>query len=192
MTYSKCFDEALIYASDLHRNQRRKGKDVPYVTHLLGVASLVGANGGDEDQVIAALLHDAIEDDDDPNKIRCEIREYFGERVFKIVDDCTDADDHSAVAWSTRKKRYLAHLAELPDEAPAVLVSLADKVHNSRAILRDLRTEEEIFWERFTAGREQILWYYKRLADTFSAKRSGWLASELERAVGGIESEIRR
>ncbi len=192
MSYSERFDQALAFASDLHRDQIRKGNEVPYVTHLLGVASLVGANGGDEDQVIAALLHDAIEDGDDPDEVRRQIEDRFGARVLEIVDDCTDADDHEAVSWSTRKQHYLRHLREAPDEAPSILISLADKLYNARSILRDVRDEGAMVFERFRAGRGGVRWYYGRLAEILCDKRTGWLADELARVVGEIESEIER
>ena len=173
MTYTERFDEALTWASELHRQQTRNGKDdVPYITHLLGVASLVGANGGDEDQVIAALLHDAIEDcvGDVPDIVD-QIEDRFGARVLQIVDGCTDAYEDPKPPSMERKKYYLDHLRELPDDSPIYLVSLGDKVHNARAIVADLHKVGEQLWERFNVTRDESIWYYSSLAEIFSEKQ---------------------
>ena len=187
MAYTYRFDRALTYASELHRDHERKGRGVPYITHLLAVASLVGAHHGDEDQVIAALLHDAIEDciDSVPD-IREQIREAFGERVLDIVEGCTDADTIPKPDWPERKQQYLDHLRELPDDSPVLLVSLCDKLHNARAILRDLREHGDALWDRFKGGHGGSLWYYTTLARTFREKRPGHLADELTRTVALI------
>ncbi len=184
MTYTKRFDEALAMASELHRHQMRKGKDVPYITHLLGVASLVGANGGDEDQVIAGLLHDAIEDcvDEVPD-VAARIERRFGSRVLSIVDGCTDAYEMPKPPWKERKIAYLAHLRELPDDSAIYLVSLADKVHNARAIVADLGRVGDALWDRFNAGRRGSLWYYDALAEIFADQHPGYLADELSACV---------
>ena len=185
MAYTERFDEALTWASELHRQQTRNGKDVPYITHLLGVASLVGANGGDEDQVIAALLHDAIEDcvGDVPDIVE-QIEDRFGAHVLHIVDGCTDAYEDPKPPSMERKKNYLAHLRELPDDSPIYLVSLADKVHNARAIVADLHKVGEELWERFNVTRDESIWYYSSLADIFREKQPGYLADELQSLVG--------
>lgn len=190
MPYSKRFDKALAFACDIHREQTRKGKDIPYINHLMAVASLVGSNGGDEDQVIGALLHDAIEDciDDVPD-IREQIRQKFGERVLEIVEGCTDADTHPKPPWAERKQAYLDHLRELPDDSPVLLVSLSDKVHNARAILRDLRVHGDELWERFKGKHGGTLWYYHTLATIFEEKRPGHLADELRRVVEAMKVE---
>ncbi len=182
--YSKRFDEALVWASELHRRQTRKGKDVPYINHLMAVAAIIGTHGGDEDQVIAGLLHDAIEDcvGAVPGIVD-QIRARFGDRVLAIVEGCTDSYEERKSDWRPRKEAYIANLRSLPDDSPILLVSLADKVHNARSIVRDLDKVGQELWERFTATREESLWYYGSLAEIFGAKRPGYLARELEGLV---------
>lgn len=184
MAYSNRFDLALAFAAQLHRNQTRKGKDVPYINHLMGVASLVGSFGGDEDQVIAGLLHDSIEDcvDEMPD-IRAQIDEKFGPRVLEIVEGCTDSDTLPKPPWAARKQTYLDHLHALPADSPTLLVSLCDKVYNARAIVADLEVEGEILWERFNAKRAGSLWYYRVLSNIFLHTHPGYLANELKRMV---------
>lgn len=199
MAYSPRFDEALTFACKIHREQTRRGKDVPYINHLMAVASLVGSNGGDEDQVIGALLHDAIEDciGDVPD-IRDQIRNNFGDRVLEIVEGCTDSDTEPKPPWVERKQAYLEHLRELPDDSPVLLVSLCDKTHNARSILRDLRLVGPNLWDRFKGAHAGTLWYYNTLANIFEQKRPGHLADELRRVVeamkleGGVPDEERQ
>jgi len=168
------FDEALSYASRLHRDQRRKGTNIPYVSHLLAVAAIALENGADEDQAIAALLHDAVEDQD---VTVAEIEDRFGPAVAAIVDHCTDAGpaektaDKSPEAWRRRKERYIASLAHKPEAS--LQVSLADKTHNARAILADLAVIGDAIWNRFTGGREGSLWYYDALARAFEERIPG-------------------
>lgn len=189
MSYSEQFDRAFAFASKLHRDQTRKGKDVPYINHLMGVASLVGTYGGDEEQVIAALLHDAVEDfiDEVPD-IRAQIDEKFGPRVLEIVEGCTDSDTLPKPPWAARKQTYLDHLHALPADSPTLLVSLCDKVYNARAIVADLEVEGEILWERFNAKRAGSLWYYRVLSNIFLHKKPGYLANELKRLVEIMET----
>lgn len=184
---SPTFLDALAYASALHREQRRKGTETPYVSHLLAVAAIVMERGGTETQAVAALLHDAIEDHPRGGKTRQEIQERFGEDVLAIVQACTDADEHPKPPWKERKQRYLTHLTELP--AAARLVVLADKVHNARAILSDFQTVGDAVWQRFNATEQETLWYYSRLADTFLKTDGGALAQELERVVSELQSQ---
>ncbi len=180
MPYTTRFDDALVFASDLHRHQTRKGTDIPYVTHLLAVAALVGTHGGTEDQVIGGLLHDAIEDciAHVPD-VRARIDERFGPDVLAIVEACTDADTDPKPPWRARKEAYLAHLRQANRDAPFLLVSLADKVHNARSIVADLRTVGDALWDRFNAGRDGSLWYYASLAETFGTRHPGPRADEL-------------
>ena len=192
MAYSARFDEALSWASQLHRDQKRKGKDVPYVNHLLAVASLVGTHGGDEDQVIAALLHDAIEDCvGEVEDVADQIEEKFGARVLSIVEGCTDAYTDPKPAWKERKVEYIEHLRGSDDEDPVLLVALADKVHNARSIVRDLQQVGDALWERFNASRGQTIWYYETLAEVFDDKRSGALADELKSLVEKMKGSVR-
>ena len=183
---------AFRYAATLHAGDLRKGTTIPYLSHLMGVASIVQQYGGDEDQVIAALLHDAIEDHPRGGETRQEIGAGFGARVMTMVEACTDSDTEQKPEWFERKERYLKHLHEAPPEA--MLISLADKVHNARAILADHRQIGEEIWARFNAPKELTLWYYRALANTFNSFASeaakpelGPLAEELERVVSEVE-----
>lgn len=174
------FDEALSYASRLHREQRRKGTTIPYVAHLLAVASIAMENGADEDQAIAALLHDAVEDQGGAPRL-LDIRERFGDRVAEIVDHCTDADVEPKPAWRPRKEAYIASLAHKP--VASLQVSLADKTHNAGAIVADLGVHAEALWSRFTGGCEGTLWYYDALAQAFLARIPGSAADRLAALV---------
>ena len=178
------FREALVWAAELHATQTRKGSDTPYVGHLLAVASTVIEHGGDEDQAIAALLHDAIEDQGGA-ETRREIRRRFGDRVVAIVDACTDTDETPKPPWQIRKERYIAHLAEIPDDA--LLISLADKYQNVLSILRDYQLVGEQLWSRFSGKKDGTLWYYRALADAYAARGGGRLAEEVGRMVGELE-----
>ena len=178
------FDEALVYASQLHRDQLRKGTQIPYVSHLLAVTASVLEHGGTEDEAIAALLHDAVEDQGGP-ETREEIRERFGEEVAAIVDGCSDTDTLPKPPWCERKSAYIAHVVEAPRSVR--LVSTADKLHNARAILADYRVIGEPLWDRFNGGRNGTLWYYRALANAFRAVESNPLTKELDRTVAKLE-----
>lgn len=178
------FEDALVWASRLHGDQVRKGTRIPYVAHLLAVASLVLEHGGDEDQAIAALLHDAVEDQGGP-QTREEIRRRFGEAVAAIVDGCTDTDETPKPPWRARKEAYLAHLGAA---SPSVrLVSAADKLHNARSVLADYRARGEEVWGRFQGGRDGTLWYYRALAGAFREAGTNPLVEELGRVVDELE-----
>lgn len=185
--YGERFDQALVFASKLHREQRRKGSEVPYINHLLAVTAIVGEHGGSEDQVVAALLHDAIEDciGAVPD-IREQIEARFGPQVLQIVEDCTDADTDPKPPWRVRKEAYIAHLRAKSLDNPSLLVALADKVHNSQSILRDYRSIGDELWGRFRGGRDGTLWYYRELSDAFVEKKLGTLARDFERVVATI------
>ena len=178
------FEEALVFAARLHRDQRRKGGGVPYVSHLLGVASLVLEYGGDEDEAIAALLHDAIEDQGGVAAWR-KIRERFGDRVAYIVHQCSDTDQTPKPPWQERKEAFLARLAEASPSA--LLVIAADKLHNARSLIADYRGCGEHVWTRFTGGRDGTLWYYRAAAETLKRAAPGPLVQELARAVTELE-----
>lgn len=184
MPYSERFEEALIYATRLHRDQHRKGSRVPYVTHLLAVAAIVGENAGTEEEVIAALLHDAVEDQGGP-PTRAEIERRFGENVARIVDGCTDTDQIPKPPWRARKEAYIAHMRSA--EPSVRLVSMADKLHNARSILADLKERGEAAWEKFSGGKEGSVWYYRTLADLYRAVDGRPLAFEFARVVDEIE-----
>lgn len=178
------FDKALAYASQLHRTQTRKGSGIPYVSHLLAVAAIALENGADEDQAIAALLHDAVEDQGGPARLE-EIRARYGDGVAQIVADCTDSHEEPKPAWHPRKEAYIASLAHKPPCSLAV--SLADKTHNAAAINADLRAHGEAVWSRFTGGKGGTLWYYRALATAFRAHAPGIAAERFAREVDEME-----
>ena len=178
------FEEALLYAIRLHARQRRKGTSIPYAAHLLAVSAIVLEDGGDEDQAIAALLHDAVEDQGGRPVLE-QIRSRFGDRVAAIVEGCTDAEVIPKPPWRERKERYVAHVRQASPDVRRV--SAADKLHNARAILTDLRRHGGTLWSRFSGGREGVLWYYRALVSAYQAAGSGPLAEELDRVVGEIE-----
>lgn len=175
------FSTALSYAAELHGSQLRKGTLIPYVAHLLAVAATVIEYGGDEDQAIAALLHDAVEDQGGREQLE-RIRHRFGERVAAIVEACTDSFEQGEhkEEWRQRKEKYLAAIAGKPRDA--LLVSAADKLHNATAILEDYRVEGEALWPRFKGGRES-LWYYASLVDALRGRADARLHRRLEAAV---------
>lgn len=184
MAYSKRLDDALLYAADVHRDQVRKGSGIPYVTHLIGVASIVGENGGSEDEVIAGLLHDAPEDHGGIERLE-DIRERFGDRVAEIVAGCSDTYEEDKPEWWGRKEAHIAHLANAPESVR--LVSAADKLHNARAILADLRVLGDGLWGRFTGGKDGTLWYYRELVKTFRASGADAVVEELDRVGSEVE-----
>lgn len=186
------FSGALSHAADLHRDQTRKGKPTPYISHLLGVAALVIDDGGDEDQAIAALLHDALEDQ--PDKITAaEIGERYGARVRAIVEGCSDTptgySGGEKPPWKERKETYLQHLRNCDRERDRgyLRVSLADKLHNARELLADYRDRGDEVWGRFSAGKADQLWYYRSLVEAFKhCGRDGKMLAEFERVVGEL------
>ncbi len=183
MNLSPRYEAALVMATQLHASQKRKGTSIPYVSHLLAVSSLVLEHGGSEDQAIAALLHDAVEDQGGLPTLD-KIRDHFGDVIAEIVDHCTDAYEEPKPEWRIRKEEYIASIAEKPLDA--VLVSCADKLHNARAILNDLRTLGDELWGRFTGGKEGTLWYYQSLVDAFDDTLGNSLSEELKRTVNEI------
>lgn len=181
------FERALVYATQIHGSQIRKGgRDVPYVSHVLGVAALVLEDGGDLVQAMGALLHDAVEDQGGRDRLE-DIRVCFGDHVAAIVEGCTDAFDEPKPPWRPRKEAYIA---KLPSEPPATLrVSLADKVYNARTILADCRREGIAFLDTFSGGRQGTLWYYRTLVETFRAV-PGFetpMLDELDRVTAELE-----
>jgi len=178
------FEDALLFAARLHRDQVRKGSEIPYLSHLLGVAALVLEHGGSEDEAIAALLHDAVEDQGGAPTMQA-IRERFGEAVAAIVAGCTDTDLMPKPPWRPRKEAYIAHVASA--SPPVRLVSAADKLHNARTILADYRRHGDTVWERFSGRKEGTLWYYRALIQAFRAHGETPLLEELDRVVSEIE-----
>ncbi len=181
---SERFVDALQYAARLHARQTRKGTGVPYVSHLMAVAALVLEHGGGEDDAIAALLHDAVEDQGGRPTLE-RIRQQFGETVAHLVEGCTDADTLPKPPWAERKQRYLEHLRQA--DARVRRVSCADKLHNARCVLADYREQGEALWPRFNGGREPTLWYYRELARTFATLDGNALAQELARTVQALD-----
>jgi (p)ppGpp synthase/HD superfamily hydrolase len=184
MTLTSRFDQALQYAVHIHAGQRRKSTDVPYVAHLLGVASIALEHGANEDEAIGALLHDAGEDAGGQGRID-DIRIRFGAAVADIVAGCTDTVATPKPPWEARKKAYVAHLPKA--SASVRLVSAADKLHNARAILRDFRRVGDDVWSRFSGGKDGTLWYYRALVRAFRAAGSSELIDELDRVVTETE-----
>ncbi len=180
--------QALQFTFKLHGRDARKASSVPYMAHLLAVCALTQQDGGDEDEAIAALLHDALEDKPDETS-REEIGQLFGEKVLKIVELSTDtpAEYRGGVKppWRERKENYLAHIRTSKPEL--LRVTLADKVDNARAIYNDYQRLGEDLWKRFNAGREDQIWYYESAVDAFkTAGVHGPLLEELERLVSQI------
>ena len=178
------FNEAFVFAAHKHAGQTKKGTGVPYISHVMGVAGLVLEAGGDEEMAIAALLHDVVEDCGGMPALK-EIEEKFGRRVAHIVDGCTDSYGSPKPPWRERKEKYLTRVRDEDDETR--LVSAADKVHNTRAILLDYREIGDKVWERFAGKRDGSLWYYRSLADEFERRGANRLTRELARVVAALE-----
>lgn len=177
--YSSRFDRAVSLAIDSFRHVRRKGSDVPYVTHLLMVCAIVGEHGGDEDQLIAAVLHDYLEDIEGASE--GELREAFGDRVTGLVLALSDTTDHPKPPWVERKQAYVARLRDEPHDAK--LICAADKLHNCRTIIADHGRIGEAIFDRFKPSKDQTLWYYRTCLDALG---DGWdhpILIELDRAV---------
>lgn len=186
MVLTSRFEEALVYAVTAHSGQVRKGTAIPYVSHLLAVAGLVLEYGGDEDEAIAGLLHDAVEDSGGQARL-VDIRERFGERVAEIVLGCSDTDVIPKPPWRARKEAYISHLGEVSPSAQ--LVSCCDKLHNVRTIVADLYVHGDEVWKKFTGGKDGTLWYYVTLLDEY--RRLGvrtHLVDELERTVRAMQA----
>lgn len=184
--YSPRLIPALETAARLHATQSRKGTRIPYLAHLLGTCAIALEYGANEDEAIAALLHDAIEDVT-PTRDAREAVAAFGPEVLRIVKACTDTDQHPKPPWRPRKEAYLRELAAA--DASVLLVSAADKLHNARSVVADLRTIGPAIWERFTPPREESLWYYRALVDAFRANTANRpaLIDELDRTVTDME-----
>jgi (p)ppGpp synthase/HD superfamily hydrolase len=177
------FAEALVFAERLHRRQRRKGTGIPYVAHLLAVSATVLEYGGDEDTAIAALLHDAVEDQGGLPTLR-EIEAKFGRRVATIVEACTDSlseDPAAKLPWEDRKRAYLAHLAHA--DADVALVAAADKLHNLTAMIRDVRRDGPAAMSRFKAPPDRQIWYFRKVVEALDRHRATVPVEEIERGI---------
>lgn len=181
------FEAAVGYAMSAHRNQVRKGGDTPYLSHLLGVTSIVLDDGGDEDDAIAALLHDVAEDHGGRERLD-DVRSRFGDKVARIVEACTDSWTTPKEPWIDRKTRYVEHARHLAVDE--LRVSAADKVHNAWSMLRDLRSVGDRTWNRFNARPDDVMWYYQSLVRSFRDAGGSPLVEELARIVRGIEREM--
>ena len=178
------FEDALVFATRLHAAQTRKQSKVPYIAHLLGVTGLVLEDGGNEDEAIAALLHDAVEDQGGLDTLE-EIRARYGSSVAEIVMAVSDSYSIPKPPWRERKEAYINTIR---DASPsAVRVSLADKVYNARATLGDIRQEGEAGWTKFNGGKDGTLWYYHQLIEAFEGHGSGPLLRELIRIVEKLD-----
>ena len=185
MKTSEKFEEALVYATRLHCNQTRKKTGIPYVAHILGVTAIAMEYGANETEAIGALLHDTVEDCGGAERLR-DIRGKFGDAVAHIVDGCTDTDQTPKPPWLERKKAYVAHLKE--SDSSTRLVSASDKLHNTRAILADLRRHGPSVFEKFAGKKDGTLWYYRTLVTAFREFGDHPdLIDELERMVAEIE-----
>jgi len=184
------------YAARVHLDQRRKGTSIPYLGHLLAVASLVIDAGGTEDEAIAAILHDAAEDQGGSRRL-AEIRTHFGQRVADIVESCSDSleeDPKKKAPWRERKQRYIEHLAADQDIS-AYLISAADKLHNARSMLDDYRIVGDLLWSRFSrdGGRDRIIWNFRQLIGVYDAglsdPRRAMIVRRLTDVVDALETE---
>ncbi len=184
MEPTRRFSEALVYATTIHARQRRKRSEVPYVAHLLSVAAIVLEHGGDEDEAIAALLHDAVEDQGGAPRL-VEIVTRFGDNVGRIVAGCTDTEVDPKPPWRPRKEAYLARLSSA--DRSIQLVVAADKLHNVRSLAEDYRLCGEELWSRFNGGRDGTLWYYRAVVPCLDQLHDSPLRSQLDRAVQELE-----
>ncbi len=184
MRLSRDFDDAVAYALDRHRGQMRKGTSIPYVAHVLAVAAIAFEHGATEQEAIAAVLHDTVEDAGG-RPVLDEIRRRYGDAVADTVAACSDAFTQPKPPWEERKRAHVAHLATA--SRSTALVTAADKLHNAQAILRDYRQEGDRLWSRFNAGRDEILRYHRAVIDAIREKAPAPLLEELERVVGEIE-----
>jgi (p)ppGpp synthase/HD superfamily hydrolase len=185
---------AFEYACQLHAKQARKGTTIPYIAHLMAVAALVIEHGGAEDEAIAALLHDAIEDQNHDGSVPGEIGARFGPKVLALVEACSDSKGPDKPPWRERKEAYVAHLRTAP--ANVRLIAAADKLHNARAILEDYRRMGDDLWERFTARRDEQLRYYRNLVTALRKADYGGqsraLVDQLDEVVTALEREVDR
>jgi len=187
VAYSDRLDAAFALARRLHDGQTRKGSTIPYVSHLLAVAALVSEFGGDEDQVIAALLHDAVEDQGGRPLLE-GIRSQFGDRVAELVEACTDAFERPKPPWRERKLAYLSRIPAAPLDVRIIIA--ADKIHNLRTMIADYEQVGERLWDRFTASKEETLWYYAAVRD---ALRPGWehpALVELQKTLATLRGQL--
>jgi (p)ppGpp synthase/HD superfamily hydrolase len=181
------FQKALLFAAQKHAGQARKVSTIPYIAHLMAVASLVLEAGGDEDLAIAGLLHDVVEDCGGKKMLQ-QVRRRFGARVATIVDGCTDTYVIPKPAWRDRKQAYLSRLKN--EGSDTRLVSAADKLNNLHSILSDYREIGESVWSRFHGGRDGTVWYYRTLLDEFMRDKPNRITRDLDLAVNELEALV--
>jgi GTP pyrophosphokinase len=181
------FAEALQYAWELHRQQKRKMSQTPFFAHLMSVAGLVLDYGGSQQEAIAALLHDAVEDQGGLETLE-SIRRRFGQQVADIVEGCTDSFQQPKPPWQERKEQFLARLAEASDSVR--LVCAADKIHNLRSLIREYRVHGEAVWSAFRGGREGTLWYYRTLLEVLGRGRPLPILRELADVWNQLEKLV--
>ena len=189
MKLSEKFEEALIYATRAHANQMRKKTGIPFIAHILGVTAIALEYGANETEAIGALLHDTVEDCGGAERLR-DIQEKFGDEVARIVDGCTDTYETPKPAWLERKRNYIEHLQS--SDSSTRLVSASDKLHNTCAILPELRRHGLEVFERFAGKKDGTLWYYRALVSAFRHHGDHVdLVDELDRVVSEIERFVR-
>ena len=189
MEYSSRIVAAFGFAYDLHRKQKRKGSEAPYITHLMGVAAIVGRHGGDETQFIAALLHDAVEDQGGKDTLDL-IRERFGGKAARYVEACSDSDIVPKPPWLDRKERFIKKTASVSPEVKLIIA--ADKLDNCRTTISDLREKGNEVWTRFKADRNSVLWYYAEMVRALAVGWSHPALRELADAVDALHREAAR
>lgn len=185
------FKQALLLMFELHSKQKRKGTTIPYVSHLLAVTTTVLENGSSEDEAIAALLHDAAEDAGGTETLTL-IKERFGDRVSEIIEHCSDTLEADKPPWQPRKEAYLTSLATVNDSS-ILIVSIADKLHNAKSILKDYKAVGTKLWSRFSATEQQIIWYYQSLLSIYQSKSQlcpGQLIEELQQTINELEHNL--
>ena len=189
MQVSEKFEEGLIYATRAHGNQTRKKTGIPFVAHVLGVTAIALEYGANESEAIGALLHDTVEDCGGVERLR-DIRGRFGDDVARIVDGCTDTYEVPKPPWLERKRSYIEHLKD--SDSSTLLVSASDKLHNTRAILAELRRHGLEVFERFSGKKDGTVWYYRTLVTAFTEQGNhSDLIEELDRVVTDIEHLVR-
>ena len=188
MAYSDRIAEAFALAHELHQHQVRKGSGVPYIAHPMAVAALVAEFGGSEEQVAAALLHDTVEDCGGLPVLE-RIREQFGDRVADYVWQCSDSHEAPKPPWQDRKEEHVRVVTEGSPELKLIIA--ADKLHNGRAILRDLQVHGDAIWARFKGGKDATLWYYHAMA---KGLRKDWdhpILDELDHTLHALDNEVK-
>ena len=193
MRRRKDFESALKFASGLHAKQTRKGSDAPYISHLLAVAAIALEHGATEKEAIAALLHDAVEDQGGQETLD-EIRRRYGKRVARIVAACSDTDQSPKPPWRDRKEAYVERLRSEPYSVR--LVVAADKLHNARHLLSSCRVQGDDLWSNFNGGPDGTLWYYRAVVDALAGaagpeeNQLRAIIDEIDRTLAALQQAI--